>query len=245
VVQAQALQQPSSVAFAHYVAAMATSVVGHDAAAALHHAEALQPLSQVSLVYRSWAETLTGLAQAQCGQPDTDAAEPGPEQGLARVVEGGSTWQAAGSGGGYAGLMLLQAEVCARAGQVEMGLRAVDQAQAWIERTGMEATQADVWRMRGELQLIADDGPPTMDEGQATSPAAEAEACFQRALEIAREQQARIFELRAAVRLARLWGSQGRRDEARELLTGIYGWFTEGFDVVDLVEAQALLVELA
>ena len=80
---------------------------------------------------------------------------------------------------------------------------------------------------------------------QAASPVTEAVASFERALDIAREQQARIFELRAAVRLARLWQGQGWRDEARELLTDIYGWFTEGFDTLDLIEAKALLDELA
>jgi predicted ATPase len=64
-------------------------------------------------------------------------------------------------------------------------------------------------------------------------------------LDTSRQQQARLFELRAAVRLGRLWRAQGRRDEAGELLSGIYGWFTEGFDAVDLVEAKALLEELA
>jgi predicted ATPase len=76
------------------------------------------------------------------------------------------------------------------------------------------------------------------------SSAGEAEACFQRALAIAREQQARTFELRAAVGLARLLPGQGRRDEARALLSGIYCWFTEGFDTADLIEAKALLEEL-
>ena len=240
VAHAEALEQPSSVAFAHYIAAMVTSVVGRDVTAALHHAEALKPLGQVSLVYRAWVETLAGLAQAQCGPDDTGAAEPGPIPGLARVMEAGSTWQAAGSGGGNAGLMLLQAEVCARAGHIDTGLRAVERAQTWIERTGMRATAADVWRMRGELLLTL-----TPFSSAASDGGEDAEACFQRALGIAREQQARILELRAAVRLARLRGSQGRRAEARELLTGIYGWFTEGFDTVDLIEAKALLDELA
>jgi DNA-binding SARP family transcriptional activator/tetratricopeptide (TPR) repeat protein len=237
VVRAQALDQLSSIAFAHYIAVMATSVVGRDVASALSHAQALQPLGQVSLVYRAWVETV-----ALCGQADTGAAEPGPDQGLGRVMEAGSSWQAAGSGGGYAGLMLLQAEVCARAGQVEMGLRAIDQAQAWIERTGMQATQAEVWRIRGELLLI--DPPDGPSRPAKSGQVEEAEASFQQALGIARAQQARLFELRAAVRLAQLWGSQDRRTEAHELLAGIYGWFTEGFDTVDLVEAKALLEEL-
>jgi len=117
-----------------------------------------------------------------------------------------------------------------------MGLVAMDQAQAWIERTGMRATEAEVWHVRGELLLMAD----RLRSGDAD----EAEACFDRALAVAREQQARWLELRASVSLARLWQAQGRREEARELLSGIYDWFTEGFDTVDLVEAKALLAEL-
>jgi predicted ATPase len=72
----------------------------------------------------------------------------------------------------------------------------------------------------------------------------EAEACFQQALEIARRQQAKSLELRAATSLSRLWQQQGKRAEARELLAPVYGWFTEGFDTADLQEAKALLDEL-
>lgn len=91
--------------------------------------------------------------------------------------------------------------------------------------------------MRGELLLSA--RPPT--SAQVT----EAEACFRRALSVAREQGSRWWELGAALSLARLWQTQGRCQEARELLSGIYDWFTEGFDTSDLIEAQALLQELA
>jgi predicted ATPase len=75
--------------------------------------------------------------------------------------------------------------------------------------------------------------------------AAKAEACFERALAVARSQQAKSFELRAAISMARLWRDRGKRDEARELLAPVYGWFTEGFDTPDLKQAKALLDELA
>ena len=74
---------------------------------------------------------------------------------------------------------------------------------------------------------------------------AKAQACFERALQIARAQQARSWELRAATSLARLWRDQGKRAEAHDLLAPVYGWFTEGFDTLDLKEAKALLEELA
>ncbi len=79
----------------------------------------------------------------------------------------------------------------------------------------------------------------------AVSDVSQVEACFQQALTIARRQQAKSLELRAAMSLARLWQQQGKRVEARELLAPIYEWFTEGFDTADLQEAQALLDQLA
>ena len=87
--------------------------------------------------------------------------------------------------------------------------------------------------MKGELLLA-----------QSAHQTAEAEACFHQALDVARRQQAKSLELRAAMSLARLWQHQGKRDEAHQLLAEVYGWFTEGFDTADLQEAKALLAEL-
>ena len=92
---------------------------------------------------------------------------------------------------------------------------------------------AEAYRIKGELLLR-----------QAVPDASQAEACFQQALAIARRQQAKSWELRAAMSLGRLWQQQGKRQEACELLAPIYGWFTEGFDTADLQEAKALLEEL-
>ena len=93
--------------------------------------------------------------------------------------------------------------------------------------------EAEVSRLRGVLLLQ-----------QPVPPQAEAEACFQQALAIARHQGARSLELRAAMSLARLWQQQGKRTAARQLLAAVYGWFTEGFDTADLQEARVLLEEL-
>jgi predicted ATPase len=79
---------------------------------------------------------------------------------------------------------------------------------------------------------------------QPETPQAEAEACFQQALDVARLQEAKSLELRAAMSLSRLWQQQGKQAEARELLVPVYGWFTEGFDTPDLLEAKVLLEEL-
>jgi predicted ATPase len=100
--------------------------------------------------------------------------------------------------------------------------------------TGEKWVEAELLRRKGEL--LAAHRPALSHE---------AEACFQRALVVAREQEAKLFELRASISLARLWRDQGKREEARELLAPVYGWFTEGFDTRDLKEAKALLEELA
>ena len=93
--------------------------------------------------------------------------------------------------------------------------------------------EAELYRLKGELLLQ-----------HAVAQPGEAEACFQQALAVARRQQAKSLELRAAMSLGRLWQQQGRRTEARALLAPVYGWFTEGFDTADLQDAQILLEEL-
>jgi predicted ATPase len=103
-----------------------------------------------------------------------------------------------------------------------------------IETTQETWFEAEVNRTAGEIALLS----PEPD-------AAKAEAYFERALAVARAQQAKSWELRAAMSMARLWRDQGKRDEARDLLAPVYGWFTEGFDTLDLKEAKALLDELA
>jgi predicted ATPase/class 3 adenylate cyclase len=110
----------------------------------------------------------------------------------------------------------------------------LSEAMTAIERTGETWFEAEVNRIAGEIALIS----PEPD-------AAKAQACFERALDVARKQQAKSWELRAATSLARLWRDQGKVQQARELLAPIYGWFTEGFDTRDLKEAKALLEELA
>ena len=109
----------------------------------------------------------------------------------------------------------------------------IAQALEYAAQTGIVYYKAELHRLEGELRRRLDVG----DEQRA-------EASFRRALEIARQQQAKSWELRAATSLARLWGHQGRREAARELLAPLYGWFTEGFDTVDLKNAAALLAEL-
>ena len=114
------------------------------------------------------------------------------------------------------------------------GLRLLAEALTALEASGQGDLLAEAYRLQGELLLR-----------QARPDASQAAACFQQALAVARRQQAKSWELRAALSLSRLWQRQGKRTEARELLAPIYGWFTEGFDTADLQEARALLTALA
>jgi predicted ATPase len=117
---------------------------------------------------------------------------------------------------------------------VDDARHSIDEAIAAVETTNERWCEADIHRMAGEIALLS----PEPD-------AAKAEAYFERALAVARQQQAKSLELRAAMSMARLWRDQGKREEARELLAPVYGWFTEGFDTRDLKEAKALMEELA
>jgi DNA-binding SARP family transcriptional activator/tetratricopeptide (TPR) repeat protein len=234
---AQEIDQPRTTVFAHVLVGMLYALLGRDGAEALKHAQALQALGEAGQIYLAWTELLAGQAGAAAPRSEHD-------QGLAQAQAAESAVQGMGSGAGHVMQLLFQAQTHLQAGQAAMALEAVDQALAWIEHTGVQLLEAEVWRVRGEL-LLGAEGAAHLAGALHLDVAAEAEACFRRALEVAREQQARWLELRASVSLARLWGSQGRHHQARDLLAEVYGWFTEGFDTVDLVEAKALLDELA
>jgi predicted ATPase len=125
------------------------------------------------------------------------------------------------------------ASAYAELGKIDDAWRCIGEAMTAVETTKERWCDAEVNRIGGEIGLKS----PEPD-------AAKAEAYFERALAVARKQQAKSWELRAAMSMARLWREQGKRDEARHLLAPIYGWFTEGFDTLDLKEAKALLGEL-
>ena len=125
------------------------------------------------------------------------------------------------------------AKVHADIGQFDDAWRCIGEAMTAVETTKERMWEAEVNRTAGEIALKSPD-PDT----------AKAEAYFERALAVARTQQAKSLELRAAMSMARLWRDQGKRDAARALLAAVYNWFTEGFDTLDLKEAKALLDEL-
>ena len=131
------------------------------------------------------------------------------------------------------GLVLL-AEATGHTGQVAEGLCLLAEALAVLEASGQGDLLAEAYRLQGEFLL-----------GQALPDASQAEANFQQSLAVARRQQAKSWELRAALSLCRLWQRQGKCAEACELLAPIYDWFTEGFDTADLQEAKALLTAFA
>jgi len=113
-------------------------------------------------------------------------------------------------------------------------VKALNEAEEVTLRTGQYWWQAEIHRLQGELYLQ-----------HATPNLPGVESCFQQALDVARQQQARSLELRAATSYARLWQNQGKRQRAYDLLAPIYGWFTEGFDTADLKDSKALLDELS
>jgi predicted ATPase len=129
-------------------------------------------------------------------------------------------------------MLTILANAKADLGKPDEGLELLEDALATTEASGERWWQAELHRLRGRL-LVA--------RGQHD----EAEACFQSAIDVSSAQRAKTFELRAATNLARLWSDRGRNAEARDLLAPIYGWFTEGFDTLDLKEAKSLLDALA
>jgi predicted ATPase len=177
-----------------------------------------------SALYVAWATVPRGWALTRQEQWAA---------GMAKLQEGSEAALTTGSELWRPYFLALRAEAAAAAGQPEDGRRLLAEAQEVMARTDERFYEAELSRLTGVLHL-------------AHSPAAqaEAEAHMCHALEVARHQEAKSLELRAAVSLCRLWQQQGKRIEARELLAPLYGWFTEGFDTADLQEAKALLEAL-
>jgi DNA-binding winged helix-turn-helix (wHTH) protein/predicted ATPase/class 3 adenylate cyclase len=151
-------------------------------------------------------------------------------EGMAQIQQGLAAYRTTGSALLQPYFLALLAEAYRHAGQAEAGLAVVTDALRLVDDTGERWYQAELYRLKGELLL------DLSAERQA-----DAALCIQQALDIARQQQAKSLELRAVMRLARLWQQQGRVDAARQLLTESYGWFTEGFATADLQEAHRLL----
>jgi predicted ATPase len=168
---------------------------------------------------------LRGWAVAQQGQA---------QEGIVQIAQGLSALRATGAEIRRPHFLALLAETHGIIEQSETGLTMLTEALALVDTTDERWYEAELHRLKGELLL----------QGSSEN-STEAETCFQRAMAIAQNQQAKSFELRTATSLARLWQQQGKRQEAHDLLAPVYGWFTEGFDTVDLKDAKALLEALA
>jgi predicted ATPase len=156
------------------------------------------------------------------------------EEGLTQMQQGLTAFQATGGRLRLPYYLALLAEVYGHSGQVEKGLHLLDKACADMQQTGEHFWEAEQHRLQAELRLA-----------HSTADQTTAAAYLHQALEVARRQQAKSLELRAAVSLARLWQQQGKCAEAHALLAPVYHWFTEGFDTADLQEAKSLLDALA
>jgi DNA-binding winged helix-turn-helix (wHTH) protein/predicted ATPase len=222
---AQDLRQPFHQAVAATYLAMLQQLCADEATARASAEEALALTAEYQApYYRAWSTILVSYALA--------SERPGAPT-IASLWESIATFKASGARLRLPYYLGLLAQVCSRAGRADDGLAAVDEGMAASREHNERWWDAELHRVRGELLLA---GGADEDE---------AEAAYLRALEIARTQQARALELRAATSLARLWRTQGRADDARLLLQNLYSWFAEGFDTIDLPKAKALLDELS
>jgi predicted ATPase len=173
--------------------------------------------------FLAWGTILQGWALAAQGQGGA---------GIAQMRQGLAAHRATGAEEHRPFFLALLAEAHGRAGQVEEGLSVLTEALAAVNKTGERVYEAELYRLKGELL-----------QKQATAMGA-VEECFRQAVSVARQQSAKSLELRAVMSLSRLLKAQGQTTEARQMLTEIYAWFTEGFDTADLQEAKALLEAL-
>jgi predicted ATPase len=225
VLLAEEIAHPISLAFALAWAATVRQF-RREALATQERAEALLALStgQGFSLWEAYGRVLQGWALAAQGQAN---------EGIVWIRRGHDAWQATGHELDRPYFLVLLAEAYGTVGQVNEGLGLLTEAAKVVDK-GERYWEAEMYRLKGEL-LLAD----------SATQHAEAESCFRQALDVARHQQAKSLELRAAMSLSRLWQRQGRDAEARQLLGEIYGWFTEGFDTADLQEAKALLDALS
>jgi predicted ATPase len=228
VARAGELGQPSTLAPALHFAAMLRQY-RREVPAVRESAEAtLATAAEHGLSFwRTCGEVMRGWALAEQGARAS---------GIAQLRQGLTAWKAAGSETYRTYFLALLAEALGKEGQIEDGLGVLAEALAQMQGTGEGLHGAELHRLQGEFLLRRQAAEGTRRE---------AEACYHRALTLARRQQAKSLELRAAMSLARLYQKQDRPAEARPILAECYGWFTEGFDTPDLQEAKALLERLS
>ncbi len=184
----------------------------------------------------AWGTIMRGWALATQGQG---------QAGIAQIHQGVAAARAAGSGLFRTYQLTLLAEAYDAVGQPEAGLAALAEALARVEQTEERFWEAEIYRLTGELLLKVQGAGRSRSAVEGMQHAESPEGWFLKAIEIARRQEGKSLELRATVSLAQLWQQQGKKDQAHHMLADIYGWFTEGFDTIDLQQAKALLDELS
>jgi predicted ATPase len=239
---ARELAHAYSTAYALYFAAALNILFRRDVAAVHARTEELLTLAteQGLLFWMAMGTYTRGWVLAEQGQ----AAE-----GMALMRQGIGAQRAAGMEAQLSGYYYILAEACGKAGQIEEGLQALAEGFAAVHQHDEHVYEAELWRVQGQLmlqqfQVSGSTFQVSNPQSLAPNPQVEAEKYFLQAIDIARRQQAKAWELRAAISLSRLWQQQGKKEKARQLLAEIYNWFTEGFDEKDLQEARALLEEL-
>jgi predicted ATPase len=223
---ARSLAHPHSVANAHSWVSLAFRILG-DFELARAEAEAGQAVS-AEYGFPQWSAVATII------RGSTLAAVGHVEGGLTEMRSGLAAWQATGAGAMIPTFLAFIAEAEVARGDIAAALRIIDDALKRIDVYGERIFEAELHRLRGEAFLA----------GRTPDPV-RAETCFLRAIDIAREQLARSFELRAVTSLARLWQRGGRAHDARRVLAATAGWFTEGHETRDYRGAHQLLEELA
>jgi len=241
---ARELSEPYGLAHALFFAAILHHLRREEGMAQEHAEAALAVSSEHGLVLYQAMSTITlGWALFEQGKR---------EEAIEQMRQGLAAHQATGSEVVLPHFLGLLAEALGKARQTEEGLRVLDEALE-AARHGDGCYLAELHRIKGELILMqassrgisrAATVGKTVVEAELP-PVAQAEGCFKQSMAIAQQQQAKSWELRAVMSLARLYQNQGKREEARTLLTQIYLWFTEGFDTKDLRDAKALLDELS
>jgi len=225
VALAAALDHPISAAFAHWCSG-AIHLMRGEPAAALEHARATTGIADERGFpqYAAWGSALLGAVRF---------AQGGGAEAIAEIRKGLDDCAAIGSKLFAPYLLSFLAQAYGQNDQVEEGLVAIAKAFEQVASCEERFAEAELHRIRGDLLLRAD--VPRVSE---------AEVCYRKAIDVARSQQAKGWELRAAKGLARLWRDQGNPRQARDVLAPVYGWFDEGFDTVDFREAKTLLDEL-
>jgi predicted ATPase len=223
VIEARRLAHPPSLAVTLAIVLRLLSLVGDDAVlneraeqlVAVTIEQGFPQMRAMGAIYRGWVKVKNG-----------DLAD-----GISLLRSGSTAYRATGADAFMPYFIALLASACEIAAQIDEALTLLDEALQTVDRTGEHWFTAELNRFKGRLLLR---------QGHSEA----AEELYRKALSIAQEQEARLWELRAAMSLAQLRRDQGHHAEARHLLAPVYDWFTEGFDTTDLKEAKSLLEEL-